>query len=366
MSSPTATAAAQPSGSATSTGSTHAGGCGGDGVGATRRLRGGGAGGGGGGGDAGGPPKGLTAEELESLLDRCLQLFRYLSGKDVFEAFYKKDLAKRLLLSKSVSAEAERSMVAKLKAECGAQFTAKLEGMFRDCELSRDLMPSFRAHPASPAAAAALAATEAAVTVLTAGNWPSYPAVELALPEELAQLQAAFGDFYASQHGGRRLAWQHGLGHCVLRTRFAACGTRELAVSLLQAACLLPFNDVPPPDAGGCLSLEALRAATRIEDRELRRTLQSLACGRVRVLQKTPRGKDVLDGDVFAVNDALNEPRFRIKVNAIQMKETVEEAAATNEKGARPPPAAGDAHSPRSDQSSKTGSTRLTRPSCAL
>jgi cullin-4 len=52
----------------------------------------------------------------------------------------------------------------------------------------------------------------------------------------------------------------------------------------------------------------------------------------VRVLSKTPRGKEVDDGDSFEVNDALNEPRFRIKVNAIQMKETPEEASVTNEK----------------------------------
>ncbi len=50
------------------------------------------------------------------------------------------------------------------------------------------------------------------------------------------------------------------------------------------------------------------------------------------MLSKTPRGKEVEPGDWFEVNDGLNEPRFRIKVNAIQMKETAEEAATTNEK----------------------------------
>lgn len=44
----------------------------------------------------------------------------------MFEAFYKKDLAKRLLLGKSASIDAEKSMISKLKAECGAQFTNKL------------------------------------------------------------------------------------------------------------------------------------------------------------------------------------------------------------------------------------------------
>ena len=37
------------------------------------------------------------------------------TGKDVFEAFYKKDLARRLLLGKSASVDAEKSMLSKLK-----------------------------------------------------------------------------------------------------------------------------------------------------------------------------------------------------------------------------------------------------------
>ena len=76
----------------------------------------------------------------------------------MFEAFYKKDLAKRLLLGKSASIDAEKSMISKvdtflshltseivnvfssnnhflssiqLKTECGSQFTNKLEGMFK-------------------------------------------------------------------------------------------------------------------------------------------------------------------------------------------------------------------------------------------
>ena len=37
-------------------------------------------------------------------------------GKDVFEAFYKKDLAKRLLLGKSASIDAEKSMISKVSS----------------------------------------------------------------------------------------------------------------------------------------------------------------------------------------------------------------------------------------------------------
>jgi len=37
-----------------------------------------------------GKAKIVSDEELESLLDKVMQIFRYINGKDVFEAFYKK------------------------------------------------------------------------------------------------------------------------------------------------------------------------------------------------------------------------------------------------------------------------------------
>lgn len=37
----------------------------------------------------------LRDEEVDELLNRVMILFRFINGKDFFEAFYKKDLAKR-------------------------------------------------------------------------------------------------------------------------------------------------------------------------------------------------------------------------------------------------------------------------------
>ncbi|TYI96476.1 hypothetical protein E1A91_D01G075900v1 [Gossypium mustelinum] len=64
--------------------------------------------------------KGTSEEELEGTLDKVLVLFRFIQGNDIFEAFYKKDLAKRLLLGKSASIDAKKSMISKLKTECGS------------------------------------------------------------------------------------------------------------------------------------------------------------------------------------------------------------------------------------------------------
>ncbi|XP_022848611.1 cullin-4-like [Olea europaea var. sylvestris] len=267
--------------------------------------------------------KGTSEEELEGTLDKVLVLFRFIQGKDVFEAFYKKDLAKRLLLGKSASIDAEKSMITKLKTECGSQFTNKLEGMFKDIELSKEINESFK--QSSQARTKLPSGIEMSVHVLTTGYWPTYPPMDVRLPHELNMYQDIFKEFYLSKYSGRRLMWQNSLGQCVLKSEFPK-GKKELAVSLFQAVVLMLFNDAQK------LSFQDIKESTGIEDKELRRTLQSLACGKFRVLQKIPKGRDVEDNDSFEFNDQFTAPLYRIKVNAIQMKETVEENTSTTER----------------------------------
>uniref|UniRef100_A0A7N6AH21 Cullin-4A n=1 Tax=Anabas testudineus TaxID=64144 RepID=A0A7N6AH21_ANATE len=241
--------------------------------------------------------KEATEEELERILDKIMIIFRFIHGKDVFEAFYKKDLAKRLLVGKSASVDAEKSMLSKLKHECGAAFTSKHHDPIQTGTFN----------------------------ILTMGYWPSYTPMEVHLPPEMVKLQEVFKLFYLGKHSGRKLQWQPTLGHAVLKAEFKE-GKKELQVSLFQTLVLLMFNE------GEEFSIEEIRTATGIEEGELRRTLQSLACGKARVLNKNPRGKDVEDGDRFNFNNDFKHKLFRIKINQIQMKETVEEQVSTTER----------------------------------
>ncbi|KAM7000569.1 cullin-4B isoform 2-T2 [Tautogolabrus adspersus] len=266
--------------------------------------------------------KEATDEELEKMLDKIMIIFRFIYGKDVFEAFYKKDLAKRLLVGKSASVDAEKSMLSKLKHECGAAFTSKLEGMFKDMELSKDIMVQFKQYMQCQNIPGNI---ELTVNILTMGYWPTYVPMEVHLPAEMVRLQEIFKTFYLGKHSGRKLQWQSTLGHCVLKAEFKE-GKKELQVSLFQTLVLLMFNE------GEEFTLEEIKLATGIEDSELRRTLQSLACGKARVLTKIPKSKDVEDGDKFSCNDDFKHKLFRIKINQIQMKETVEEQVSTTER----------------------------------
>ena len=252
---------------------------------------------------------------MERLLDKIMVLFRYIHGKDVFEAFYKKDLAKRLLVGKSASVDAEKSMLSKLKQECGGGFTSKLEGMFKDMDLSKDINVAYKqyvAHLNQPE----LNTMDLTVNILTMGFWPTYPPTEVTLPDEMVKSQEVFKRFYLGKHSGKKLQWQPTLGFCVLRSAFPM-GLKEIQVSLFQTLVLLQFN------SNDELPLEEIKAATNIEDMELRRTLQSLACGKARVLQKTPKSKEINDGDRFSYNKEFTNKLYRIKINQIQLKETV-------------------------------------------
>lgn len=277
--------------------------------------------------------KTMTDQELEHNLDEALILFRYTHAKDMFEEFYKRHFAKRLLLNRSASSDAERSMLLKLKEECGPEFTAKLETMIKDVDVSKDLMDEYdrfaakqRKEEASPKDAFDLS-----VSVLTQAHWPTYPNIEVTLPAELSAAAERFEAFYQKRNSGRRLHWQHSLGTLSITTKFEKAGVKELHVSTFQAIVLMLFNTLAP---GAKLSYVDIRTQTGLNDQELKRTLQSLACGQIptRVLRKLPQGKDVNDEDEFMFNDNFKNERHRIRINQIQLKETAEEQKSTEQR----------------------------------
>lgn len=73
-----------------------------------------------------------------------MTVFKFLEDKDVFQKFYTKHLAKRLVNGTSASDDAEASMISKLKEACGFEYTNKLQRMFTDMSISKDLNSGFR------------------------------------------------------------------------------------------------------------------------------------------------------------------------------------------------------------------------------
>lgn len=58
-----------------------------------------------------------------------MTVFKYMDDRDVFQKFYSKNLANRLVRQMSASDEAEGSMLSKLKDVCGFEYTSKQQKM---------------------------------------------------------------------------------------------------------------------------------------------------------------------------------------------------------------------------------------------
>ncbi|CAB3252566.1 unnamed protein product [Arctia plantaginis] len=189
----------------------------------------------------GGGGGGSGETDVDEKLSAAIVVFKYVDDKDVFQKYYARALARRLIHQLSASMEQEEAMINRLKAACGYEFTNKLHRMFTDVAVSADLNAKFQQH---------LRDTNASTTpgfsiqVLQAGAWPLGGAMApLAPPQQLERPARLFEAFYRASFSGRRLAWLHHLCTGELRTRYTprVC---HLSATTPQCALLLSFETV--------------------------------------------------------------------------------------------------------------------------
>ena len=263
--------------------------------------------------------RGSTEAEMNQKLGEVITVFRYLQDKDIFESYYKQYLAKRLLMNKSVSEDAEKTMVALLKAECGYQFTSKLEGMFNDMRISKDTRENFRAYKQTSTEKFPV---DIDVDVLTTGYWPSQSVEQCILPAVVDVAKKDFLDYYLRTHTGRKLSWQTNSGNADIRANFkpdqGALRRHELCVSTYQMCILVLFNDKDT------LSLLEIREQTKIPEEELQRHLISLCTPKHRILRKASRGKGINgDNDTFTYNNNYSSKLKRVRIPLVSMKDCI-------------------------------------------
>ncbi len=243
--------------------------------------------------------RGLGEDETEIQLDRVVTVFQFLEDKDVFENYYRKHLSKRLLSGRSASSDAEKAMISKLKAECGYQFTSRLEGMFTDMRISRDAVDNYRSvmkHSMMKTKTGLLENTEEFeldVFVLTQGCWPTSCVDMCTLPEAAKLKCKEFEDVYLERHTGRKLQCQPNMGTAVIRLNLSCGRWHELHVSTYQMCILMLFNSNVE------LAISTIRSSVNISDEtELERHLLSLCTSRHRILRKRSKGKGLVEDEV--------------------------------------------------------------------
>lgn len=247
----------------------------------------------------------LSDEEVETTLEKVVKLLAYISDKDLFAEFYRKKLSRRLLFDRSANDDHERSILTKLKTQCGAQFTSKMEGMVTDLQIAKDNQKEFEKWLDDDDTRRPK--MEFGVTVLTTGFWPTYKFTELALPEECVRCVSTFKEFYEKKLQHRKLTWIYGLGQVSMKGNFSSKPI-ELNINLFQAAILLLFNEQ------GSLKYTEIRDRLGLPDEDMARNLHSLSCAKYKLLLKEPENKSINQDDVFTYNEKFTDRMRRIKI----------------------------------------------------
>jgi len=252
----------------------------------------------------------LGDEDVEAFLEKTVQLFSYLTDKDLFAEIYRNQLAKRLLNQRSASDDAERLMIGKLKLRCGSQFTGKMEGMLNDLAIGHDHQADFDTYVKADEARST-GKLDFSVQVLTTGYWPTFASIDAHLPSEIVQCTKVFRDYYDDKNSKRRVTWMWSLGNASVKAFFGK-KAYDLQVATLQAIVLLTFN--PVDGASQTLTYAQVSERVNLPDEHLKRVLHSLACGKYKVLAKTPASSRVALTDSFAVNAKFACPMRKIRV----------------------------------------------------
>ncbi|XP_074279653.1 cullin-1-like [Silene latifolia] len=247
----------------------------------------------------------LDDDAIEDSLDKVVKLLAYVSDKDLFAEFHRKKLSRRLLFDKSNNDDHERSILSKLKQQCGGQFTSKMEGMVTDLTLARENQSQFEDFlQENPHTVRGL---DMSVTVLTTGFWPSYKSSDLRVPQEMVKGIETFKQFYATKTKHRKLTFIYSLGSCNISGKFGT-KTIELVVGTYQAAALLLFNTA---DRLGYLEIAD---QLNLADEDLTRVLHSLSCAKYKILVKEPSSRSISKTDHFSFNSSFTDRMRRIRI----------------------------------------------------
>uniref|UniRef100_A0A4W2G4J4 Cullin-2 n=1 Tax=Bos indicus x Bos taurus TaxID=30522 RepID=A0A4W2G4J4_BOBOX len=239
--------------------------------------------------------KGMTENEVEDKLTSFITVFKYIDDKDVFQKFYARMLAKRLIHGLSMSMDSEEAMINKLKQACGYEFTSKLHRMYTDMSVSADLNNKFNNFIKN-----------------------QDTVIDLGISFQIYVLQ--FELFYSQHFSGRKLTWLHYL--CTGEVKMNYLGKPYVAmVTTYQMAVLLAFNN------SETVSYKELQDSTQMNEKELTKTIKSLLD--VKMINHDSEKEDIDVESSFSLNMNFSSKRTKFKITTSMQKDTPQEMEQT-------------------------------------
>eukprot|EP00056_Hartaetosiga_gracilis_P000949 m.41465 g.41465 ORF g.41465 m.41465 type:complete len:496 (+) comp10429_c0_seq1:999-2486(+) len=250
--------------------------------------------------------------DLEALFPKLMVVFKYLEDKDVFEKFYKKNLARRLVQHQSVSDDAESNFLEHLKTQSGHDYVAKLQKMFSDVGTSRTLNENFVNYTQKMDIQLGVSFS---VQVLTINTWPftqTLPTIRL--PPVLERCIEKFTLFYNKEHQGRKLTWLHDRSKGEIKTLYLKKAYAFVA-NTIQMTVLLQYNEADT------LSLSDLLARTEIPKERLQPQME---------LMKKMRILKINESGAYFLNPKYAYKSMKIKIDQVIRSEQRVESDTTH------------------------------------
>ncbi|KAK0166523.1 hypothetical protein PV328_004935 [Microctonus aethiopoides] len=267
--------------------------------------------------------KGISESEIEEKLAKSITVFKYVDDKDVFQKFYARMLAKRLIHQQSQSMDAEETMIDRLKQTCGYEFTNKLHRMFTDMSVSMDLNSKFMANLRERDTDDQLG-IGFIVYVLQAGAWPLSlppPPGPFHVPQQLEKSIQSFETFYHAQFSGRKLTWLHHLCqgelkfNCLKKPYLVTVQTYQMALLLLFEHC----DSIPCREAAASLRLS--------NDQLIKHASSLVDC---KILKKCNDTTELDEDTILTLNFDYYNKRTKFRVTGALQRDVPHDAEATH------------------------------------
>jgi len=200
-------------------------------------------------------------------------------------------------------------MISKLKEACGFEYTTKLQRMFTDMSLSKDLTAQFKEKQETLPDPDDISF---GVMVLGTNFWPLVPPTHpFKIPEDLFKTYERFQRYYQQKHSGRKLTWLWNYSKNELRTNYLN-QKYILMTSSYQTAILCQYND------NDTLSLDEIMNATGLPKDMLVQILAVLVKAKILINEETEQ---------YDLNPSFKSKKIRVNLNQPIKSEVRQEAS---------------------------------------